>query len=653
MADKNTQATETKSGDTSKYAPGYFDSLIKQVQLEYLMGWEHQQGRIVEQLSRLALYNNQKRDKTAVGDPLLFTVHQTVLASLYNDHLGVEFLGRESGDDEAAENQTALAEFDYDKMDKAILDYFWLWDTLFFGRGLVKLAEFNRDDKLMCPIPELVDPMTWLRDPKADCVSTGIIKGLRPMRFGGREIEIARYELKEDKGYFDLKDIKAGEEVKSLFKRAKEYRDNASGLQFLKNASETDLGDSENINSLEWFTHWKGKKVGVVLANGKSKVIKYTEYKKRFPIIDRPMYPNSHSWDGTNIPDITEDKQRVRSVILNLSVQGIKADLYPMYVYDEKRIKNKSDLLNFGFNKFVGVDGEGDIRGAVQPLNKAKPDQVLAQWILNSMDTAAQKATATPEMQQGQVSSDKRTLGELNLIASKVDTRYSLTAKVFGWSERAFWEQWYDLYKEHFTSGIDEKVIRLVGAMGNQYRPLTKENTISTKDPDIKIESRTVSENNKLKERVMLNAYSINVFNDPEALGKKYLKKKLAKLNGLDPDEVNIVYPATIDELVAEQENEEFLNVDKMTPVSPNDDDYSHLQIHNKAADTKAKAAHVHAHKVQLMVKRKQPELFQSANPQSNGTTTTPDNGQTTPTPSVNPLKVTPSQAAAPTTPMS
>lgn len=113
---------------------------------------------------------------------------------------------------------------------------------------------------------------------------------------------------------------------------------------------------------------------------------------------------------------------------------------------------------------------------------------------------------------------------------------------------------------------------------------------------------------------------------------------------------MNTIYPATIDEIIAEQENTEFLNEDKMTPVSPNDDDYVHLLTHNKAADTKSKAAHIHAHKVQIMIKRKQPELFKMTGQQPDQKSPQ-GNEQPMPT-TVNPLKVTPSETAAPTTPL-
>ena len=94
---------------------------------------------------RLRLYNNQKRDKKAVGDTTLFTVHQTILASLYVDRLDATWSAKESGDEEVAENLNALVENDYDDMEKDISDYDWDWDTLFFGRGLCNLEEYIRD----------------------------------------------------------------------------------------------------------------------------------------------------------------------------------------------------------------------------------------------------------------------------------------------------------------------------------------------------------------------------------------------------------------------------------------------------------------------------------------------------------------------------
>lgn len=634
------------------YDEEFFAELAKQVDLEYLLAWDNQSSKIEENLSRLRLYNNQKRDKNAVGDPLLFTVHQTVLASLYDDKLAVEWDGYEEGDEETANNLNDLAEFDNVVMQKDILDYFWMWDTGFFGRGLLKMFDFNRDKRKMCPVPELIDPMTWLRDPKATSVN-GDVEGRGAMRFGGREIRIPRGKITQKNGYFNFSNLKTGEEIKSLYKRADEARNEAQGRATLKNKSDEDLGDNARIPAIEWYTHFRGKKCIVVLTNDRKKPIKYVEIgdeKSRWPIIDRPLYPHSHDWDGTSIPDLVEDKQRQRAVMINLGIQSVKSDMYPMYLFDESRVKNKSDLTEFVFNKFVGVSGDGDVRGAVQPMNKANPRMDLVNFILETLDVSAQKATATPDIKQGIQSQKDRPLGETNLLATGSDTRYSLAAKVFGWSERDFWRQWYSLYKEHYKDGIDKKVIRISGSFGTKWRELTRENIISREDPDVKVESKVVAENKRIKERVMMNAYGQVVLADANS-NKAYFMRKLAKLNGLEPDEIKRLYPPTIDEMIADQENDK-LSADNLVQVSVNDDDLVHIEMHSKAAETKAKAAHIQAHMDSMVVKRQQPDLFgtgqlnqaEAVLPQNAGTPSSSFGS-----PNIGQVNTQPSQAASPT----
>jgi len=611
---KITMADTTSYIDSElkKYEGKNFDSLIQQIDAEYNISWLHQFDKIQQNLGRLKLYNNQKRDPDAIGDPLLFTVHQTLLASLYDDSLSVTFEGREEGDNDTADNLNSLATFDYEKMGKDVVDYMWDWDTLFFGRGLVMLQEFDRNKDFMCPIPENWDPMTFLRDPKAVSVN-GDVKGRGGMRFGGRELWLNRMNLTRKNGYFDTKYLRATNEIKDLLQTAERERDSAQNLQALFNKDmESNMGDNSMIGGLQWFTYWKGKRVMVVLAQNKTKIIKYRELtnQRRYPLIDRPMYPHSHDWAGTSIPDLIEDKQRQRSVAINLGLQAMKADLYPMYLYDEDRIKNKGDLLKFAFNKFIGVTGgDGkDIRGAAQPLNKPSIAWNMVDFIINTLDVSAQRATATPEMQQGQLSQNKRTATELNLVSAKVDTRYSLSAKVFGWSERDFWRTWYSLYKEHFNDGIDAKVIRISGSFGSEWRKLTRENIISPVDPDVFIESKTISDAKRIRERLLLQQFGTVVFADQEA-NKRYFEKKLARLNGFKKDEVDILFPPTSEELRARDENKT-LDDNKLTIVHPLDDHNVHLMEHRKSAETAAKAAHIAAHIEGMTSQRRQPELY-------------------------------------------
>jgi hypothetical protein len=79
-------------------------------------------------------------------------------------------------------------------MEKDELDYDWDWDACFFGRGLALLAEFDRSEGVMAPVGEVIDPLMWLRDPRATSVN-GDQRGRGSMRFAGRPISMAKWEI--------------------------------------------------------------------------------------------------------------------------------------------------------------------------------------------------------------------------------------------------------------------------------------------------------------------------------------------------------------------------------------------------------------------------------------------------------------------------
>ncbi len=596
------------------------EGLAKQIQAEYTLAWKHQQPRLARELIRLKLYNNQKRDPKAVGDTTLFTIFQTVLASLYIDRLTVEFGGKEDGDEEVAENLDSIAAQDYTDMEKDEIDFDWIWDTLFCGRGLVMLHEYERDPKnnIFLPIPENIDFLSFLRDPRAKSVN-GNRAGRGAARFFGRPTKMTKQSIKEHPHIFDddFRGIKIGGGTKELLERAQEARDEAQGRQIQKMESELALGANAEYDVLEWHTHCKVKgkieKVKVWLANERTKVIGLQVLKSKakkvfWSVIDRPLYPTSHDWDGTSIPDLTEDKQRGRAVAQNLGMRAMKADLYPMYIYDSNKITNRRDL-SFAFNKHIPVDSKGEnLNTALMPLNKARPNMVLLDFIYNSLEVSAQKATATPELKQGMLSEKQRTLGEINLTASAGDTRYSLSAKIFGWSEKRFWRQWYRLYKDNFADNIDKKVLRIKGAFGAKWRELGRDNIIANIDPDVAIESKVLARAKQLEEGQQLTDYFTLAFQDP-TVNKRWGLKKLGRLKGLEKDEIDRLLPPTIDERIAEDENEK-LSRNEFVQVLTEDDHNVHLEMHAKAGDTNATYAHIETHKKALTIKKTNPEFF-------------------------------------------
>jgi len=577
--------------------------LIEQIDKEFTLSFDHVQEKRKESLKRLKLYNNQKRDPDKVGDSLLFSVFQTVLAALYDDKLSVEFGGKEEGDDDIAENLTGMAQHDYELMQKDEADYEWIWDTLFFGRGLIMLNEFDR--KNMVPVSEIIDPMTFIRDPRAKSIN-GNQKGYGSARFFGREIELSKWEMKNHPKYFNIAKLKKDKDLKNMTDQAKQARREAQGQNHTREAEEM-LGMNYAYNLVEWFTTIRGKKYIVTLANNRQIIVRYQRLDSEvWPVIDRTIFPMSHDWDGVSIPDLIEDKQRARAVMVNLGFDSAKADLYPMYIFDKRKITNPKDL-DFQFNKFIPV--AGDPTKAAVPLQKSLFHQQV-NLILNILDVGAQKAVAAPEIAQGVQPRQSRTLGETQLISASKDVRHSLAARIFGWSEKRYWRQWYWLYKKYFKEEIDEKILRLQGPLSAIQRKLTKDNFISRIDPDIYVESSTNAAQRREKEFQELSTFAQIVIQDPQT-NRRYVFRKLGKVLQRTHQELMMMFPPTIDELRSEDENQQ-LNDNKLPKINALDDDLIHMEIHNKAADTPSKLAHIETHKKMMMFKKMNPGLFPS-----------------------------------------
>lgn len=594
---------------------GEYQDLVLQIQAEHDACEKHIDPKVPVWQRRLKIYNNQRRDDDKVGDTLLFTVMQTVIASLYDDQLQVEFRGHNDGDEGAEQNLNTLATEDHKIMRKEVFDYYWLWNTAFFGRSVVYFTNFDRKKKT--PIPDLQNMMLFYRDPKAVAINGDAWNGRNACRFFGRWIEQTKDEMNAHPEYFDVDMVRPCRKTDSKVEQARQALQDAQGLNS-ELFTEGDFKENTTYENLEWCTHYKGEKVLVVLANDKTKVIRVHKFKdadkkpaKIWPVIDRPMYPSSNDWDGTSIPDLIEDKQRMRAIMKNLSLKHLQADLYPMYVYNKKRFKNPQSDFNFGFNKFIGMEGEGNVQDGVQPLQKSPMNAAIHQYVLDSLSQDAEKATATPQMQQGNLNDEKRLATELNMIDRNTGTRYSLTAKVFGWSERDYWLFWYMGYKMHFKDGIDKKVLRLEGIDGPKWRELTRENFIMLEDPDVNIVSRYVSRQEKATKKMEWGQY-LQLVGQVQGSNMRYGIKKLGKLMEFPLDEIERLLPKSIDEMMAEEENA-VLNKNKTVYVNPNDNHQVHLEVHSRAGDTVATYGHVEAHKQAMLLMKGNPDLFPQA----------------------------------------
>lgn len=588
----------------------FHESVIRQINEEYWAAWWFHKPRVQEWLTRLKLYNNQKRDKARIGSPDIFSFHQTLLAHLYEDRLGLNFKGRLERDMDAVENFNFLAENDYDDMHLAETDYDWDFDASLFGRGLLLMNDWDYES--LCPLGEVIDPLTWLRDPNAQSVNGNVLRQYA-MRFGGREIRRTGLEMKESGDYINLDYLKKDAQGFRTFSPlwdAERARKEAQGFQTPYQSYS--LTKNLDWTLLQWFTVIDGEKYMVELGNERTLIVRMEKIKGRdWPIIDRTMYPIAHDWDGVSVFDVMEDKQRFRAQLLNVYGDLAKAKLYDMWLYDENKIRKHVDL-DFEFAKRIPVDGNP--ANSIVPLKHADAGGEV-QFMLDFLDKASQKALGISEQSLGQSPKGKQSLGSLQQKQANLDVRMSLPKKIWGWSENKRWRRWYEMYTEYF-GGIDRKIISTEGMFGKQFEKVIRKEDIMlshSMGPKIEIETKSESEARKLRKYQQLKDYMVTAIQLPET-DKVYGIRKLGE-QVLKRSEIRFLIPYSHDENLAIEENE-LLNKGKVVKVNPEDNHQVHRRIHSEAKDTPEAEAHMRMHDFALMAMKQRPDLFPGQQPQ-------------------------------------
>lgn len=608
--------------------------VLSQCKAEFDLAKEEMMPKWNTWYTYLKLYNNLKRDKEAVGNNLLYSLFNTLLAYLYFDKLQVSFNPRESGDIDKCELISNTAKFDYQAMNMPKIQYDWLWDTLFFGNGFVYIGGIVNQ----IPQVEVIDPFTIYVDPSATSIEDA--------RFIALERKMTKWEM-EQKKFKHIENLGRDDNTTQT-KEAQYARKDAKNEA---NPNEKPEYENKEYIVLEWYTIRNGQKVhfftdfncSVLLTPVKKLIFKDNE----FPFVVKTFSPIPHEFWALSVPDLVEDKQRASAILINLSLAMEKSKLYPQYLYDRNAITNVNDLKIFQFNKFIPTDpGNRSVADIIRPLQQ--PSMTNSTSVVYEMiRDFAERTLGTPPLKQGIVSSGKRTATELQLAQLSSDTRNSLAAKLFTISEIDFWQKWFNRYKQ-FNALVKDKVIRIQGALGVRFVSLSSDTFKFKVDPDIVIESANVSAQQRLIEKQSLvELAKVLIDEDSTPASKRFYKRRLLQLSDFTKDEIEQILPPTFDELRAQEENK-LLEQGKMPEIEPYDDHYTHIIIHNTVPQTDENRAtiigHIQAHKQAFLEQRqkekemeyKQQQKEQTKNPQSPLSTTPVSINPSTPPQNIN-----------------
>ncbi len=557
---------------------------VQEIAENYSESQQFLQDRKQRQVSQLILLNNLQRGDQNIASTLLLTLFNRVLSSLYDDKLQVKFLPSQGIQQDQINAFNSLAQSDYLEMNKAKLDYDWAWDTLFFGRGYMETLRFNKKRKIM--EPHVINPLVFGYDP--------YFENPQDWRYYWKWITKSKWEIQKliDNGVItglkSIEDLPTG--VDSYLWDYKVRRDEAK--KATATAVDTPGGDVYQI--LEFFgynekgersVYWTDRDQSMILFEEKLDLQDGEEYLapdgtvidtgSRWPIVVKEAFREPHSSVVFSVADLLEDKHRAKSVLLNLAYIAAKDKANPLYIYNPDKVTDVTQLFSRQINQHIPVD---DVEGAVVPLNTQDPMSPGLIQFISLLTQEANEPVGTGQALAPEIGGQE-TATEVAITQQLNDMAQSLQSKVMQFGESEFWSHWFHRYAKN-ADALGTKMANIVGVRGIDSEEIDLKLFNTDFPPGVYVYSAKEAEFKDLvKRRDFMQLFPQLVQTmDPSGL-RNFQKHVFMPLMLEDPSLIDIMFPETLHEIKAKEENER-LALDDLPDVHPMDDHQTHIYIH-------------------------------------------------------------------------
>lgn len=578
------------------------------------------QPRKKRQANQIVLLNNLQRGDENISSTLLLTMFNRTLAQNYDANIQIKFVPSEEIEQKQIQSLNLLAQNDFQQMNMKQLMYDWNWDTLFFGRGYIETLRFDVKRKLMQP--HVINPLAFGYDP--------FFANPQEWRYYWKWITKSGVEVNQL--------IKAG-----IIENIKKASDLPSGIDpYLWNykvikerakyvtpqSADSYQGDIYQI--LEFFGYNdKGEKCVYWLDKNFSKILYYevldlrdgediigpgnevVKTSSKWPIVVQEAFREPHASVVFSVADLLEDKHRARSVLLNLAFLAAKDKANPIYQYNPDKVRDVTQLFSRQIYQHIPVE---DITTAIAPLNTDSAMDPSLQAFMNMLNQEASDpigANIAPEAQK----KGKQTATEAAIQQQLSDIAQSLQSKVMQLGVEEFWGMWFNRYMRYTRAG-DEKIATIVGVKGVTFEKIDLGDIRTKYPPGVLVYSAKEAEYKNLVERrdMMELLPILQQSLSPDGMRNFFKFSFFPKFDSMDPSLIEVLLPDTIDELKAQEENEQ-INKESLPEVAPTDNHEQHLAVHRMAANTWAKWIHIQWHE-ELLSMQKQQQMQQAMQPQ-------------------------------------
>lgn len=552
------------------------------------------------QVRQLVLLNNLQRGDQNIASTLLITLFNRMLSNLYDDKLQIKFLPSQGITQNQINSYNVLAQSDYLEMKKPMIDYDWCWDTLFFGRGYCETLRFNKKQKIMQP--EVINPLAFGYDP--------YFENVQQWRYYWKWITKDKWELKRlikqgvITGIKDPKEIPSGVEPDLWDYKVK--RDAAK--KAIEPSQDTIQGDVYQI--LEFYgyndegekcVYWVDKGFDKILIEQKLELEDGEDGMSKWPIVVKEAFREPHSSVVFSVADLIEDKHRAHSVLLNLAFIAAKDRANPIYGYNPDKVKDISQFFQRQINQHIPMDGPD----AVWPLNTEDPMSAGLIQFISVLTAEANNPVGTGIVSQPSESKGDKTATHDAIQQQLNELATSLSSKILQFGESEFWSQWFHRYAKN-AKDLKTKIANIVGIKGVESTEIDLKDFNTDFPPGVFVYSAKEAEYKEMVLRRDLMQLYPQLAQTIGPEGMRNFNKHVFFPKFLnDPSLIDTIFPKTIDELKATEEND-ILAKDEYVPTNEEDNHESHLYIH-RAMFPKSIACwfHIKEHEERLAIQKK------------------------------------------------
>lgn len=578
------------------------ETMLAQISSHYEESQQFLWNRKQRQVSQLILLNNLQKGDENIASTLLVTLFLRTLAAHYDDKMQVKFTPGQEMSNRSVMEMNILAQSDYREMEKDKLDYDWMWDALFFGRGFVETYRFDTERKIMQP--EVINPLVLNYDP--------YFADPKEWRYYNKWLSKSKWQIQKliDKG--EITGITSPEQIPSgmdpYLWNFKIRRDQARKAV----AVATDSYQADVYQILESFEYdengdkccfWTDKDFSKILYKEVLDLRDGPDGTSEWPLVVKEAFREPHSSVPFSVADLLDDKHRAKSVLLNLALYAAKDKANPLYGYNPDKVKDVSQLLSRQINQHIPMDSED----AMWPLNTQNPMDAGLQAFIQLLsqeasDVAGVGMEVSPAKKGSQTATHDAIQQQLN------DMAQSIQSKVMQFGEKEFWVDWYHRYRRYAKEG-DAKIATITGVKGVTWEKIDL-GVMDTKFPPgiLVFSAKDAEYKDLVLRRDYMELYpSLQATLDPDGM-RNFNKYEFFPLFVKDPVAIDNMFPKTIDEIKAEEENE-ILAKDTLSQVADTDNHQQHLVVHQMAKKTWATWVHMAWHEELLAQQVKQQQM--------------------------------------------